>query len=81
MIHQPSGGAQGQSTDIQIQAREILDLRGRLDKILADNTGQTVEQISIDTERDNFMSADDAVKYGLIDKVLVSRAQMASEAA
>ena len=81
MIHQPSGGAQGQSTDIQIQAREILDLRGRLDKILADNTGQTVEQISIDTERDNFMSADDAVKYGLIDKVLVSRAQMASESA
>jgi ATP-dependent Clp protease protease subunit len=81
MIHQPSGGAQGQSTDIQIQAREILDLRGRLDKILSDNTGQTVEQISIDTERDNFMSADDAVKYGLIDKVLVSRAQMASESA
>ena len=80
MIHQPSGGAQGQSTDIQIQAREILDLRSRLDKILADNTGQSVARISEDTERDNFMSAADAVSYGLIDKVLVSRAESAKEA-
>ena len=80
MIHQPSGGAQGQSTDIQIQAREILDLRARLDKILAEKTGQSVERISQDTERDNFMSAEDAVSYGLIDKVLVSRAETAEQA-
>jgi ATP-dependent Clp protease protease subunit len=74
MIHQPSGGAQGQASDIQIQAREILDLRERLNQMLADNTGQSVERIGIDTERDNFMSAADAVTYGLIDKVLTSRA-------
>jgi ATP-dependent Clp protease protease subunit len=74
MIHQPSGGAQGQATDIQIQAREILDLRERLNQMLADNTGQTIERIGLDTERDNFMSALDAVSYGLIDKVLTSRA-------
>lgn len=74
MIHQPSGGAQGQATDIQIQAREILDLRERLNKILADNTGQPVERIAVDTERDNFMSAEDAVSYGLVDKMLTSRA-------
>jgi len=74
MIHQPSGGAQGQASDIQIQAREILDLRARLNNILAKNTGQPVERIEIDTERDNFMSSEDAVSYGLIDKVLVSRA-------
>lgn len=74
MIHQPSGGAQGQATDIQIQAREILDLRERLNQMLSENTGQTVERIGIDTERDNFMSATDAVTYGLIDKVLTSRA-------
>jgi ATP-dependent Clp protease protease subunit len=73
MIHQPSGGAQGQATDIQIQAREILDLRERLNRILADNTGQPVERIAIDTERDNFMSAEDAVSYGLVDKMLTSR--------
>ncbi len=74
MIHQPSGGAQGQASDIQIQAREILDLRERLNQMLAGNTGQSVERIGIDTERDNFMSAADAVTYGLIDKVLTSRA-------
>lgn len=74
MIHQPSGGAQGQASDIQIQAREILDLRARLNRMLAEHTGQTVERIEIDTERDNFMSAPDAVEYGLIDKVLTSRA-------
>jgi ATP-dependent Clp protease, protease subunit len=73
MIHQPSGGAQGQATDIEIQAREILYLRERLNGILAEKTGQSVEQIARDTERDNFMSADDAVTYGLIDKVLTSR--------
>lgn len=74
MIHQPSGGAQGQATDIEIQAREILYLRERLNAILADKTGQSVEQIARDTERDNFMSADEAATYGLIDKVLTSRA-------
>lgn len=74
MIHQPSGGAQGQASDIQIQAREILDLRERLNQMPAENTGQSVERIGIDTERDNFMSAADAVTYGLIDKVLTSRA-------
>jgi ATP-dependent Clp protease protease subunit len=74
MIHQPSGGAQGQASDIQIQAREILDLRERLNAMLAEHTGQTIERIALDTERDNFMSAPDAVSYGLIDKVLTSRA-------
>jgi len=74
MIHQPSGGAQGQASDIQIQAREILDLRERLNAMLAENTGQTIERIALDTERDNFMSAPDAVSYGLIDEVLPSRA-------
>ncbi len=74
MIHQPSGGAQGQATDIQIQAREILDLRSRLNAMLAKNTGQSIERIEVDTERDNFMSAEDAATYGLIDKVLTTRA-------
>lgn len=75
--HDPpaSGGAQGQASDIQIQAREILDLRERLNRILADNTGQTMERIGIDTERDNFMSAEDAVSYGLVDKVMTSRSE------
>lgn len=73
MIHQPSGGAQGQATDIEIQAREILYLRERLNGILAEKTGQTIEQIAKDTERDNFMSADVAAEYGLIDKVLTHR--------
>ncbi|MBA2690189.1 MAG: ATP-dependent Clp endopeptidase proteolytic subunit ClpP [Burkholderiales bacterium] len=73
MIHQPSGGAQGQATDIEIQAREILYLRERLNILLSKHTGKPVETIAKDTERDNFMSADDALKYGLIDKVLVSR--------
>lgn len=77
MIHQPSGGAQGQASDIQIQAREILSLRERLNTILAANTGQPVERIAEDTERDNFMSAEDAVSYGLVDKVLVSRSDSA----
>ncbi|HEU0230958.1 MAG TPA: ATP-dependent Clp endopeptidase proteolytic subunit ClpP [Burkholderiaceae bacterium] len=74
MIHQPSGGAQGQASDIQIQAREILSLRERLNSILAERTGQPLERIAEDTERDNYMSAADAVSYGLIDDVLVSRA-------
>jgi len=74
MIHQPSGGAQGQATDIEIQAKEILYLRGRLNGILAENTGKSIEQIGLDTERDNFMSAEAAAEYGMIDKVLVTRA-------
>ncbi|HYD97346.1 MAG TPA: ATP-dependent Clp endopeptidase proteolytic subunit ClpP [Noviherbaspirillum sp.] len=73
MIHQPLGGAQGQAADIEIQAREILYLRDRLNHILAEKTGRSVEQISKDTDRDNFMSAADAAEYGMIDKVLTSR--------
>ncbi|HZW14517.1 MAG TPA: ATP-dependent Clp endopeptidase proteolytic subunit ClpP [Noviherbaspirillum sp.] len=73
MIHQPLGGAQGQAADIEIQAREILYLRDRLNHILAEKTGRTVEQISRDTDRDNFMSAAEAAEYGMIDKVLTSR--------
>ncbi|MBC7455704.1 MAG: ATP-dependent Clp endopeptidase proteolytic subunit ClpP [Massilia sp.] len=73
MIHQPSGGSQGQASDIEIQAKEILYLRERLAKIMADNTGKTVEQIHKDTDRDRFMSGDEAADYGLIDKVLTSR--------
>lgn len=70
MIHQPWGGAQGQASDISIQAQEILRLRDRLNEILAFHCGKTVEEISRDTDRDNFMSAEDAKKYGLIDSVL-----------
>ena len=73
MIHQPLGGAQGQASDIEIQAREILYLREQLNEILAKNTKRSIEQISKDTDRDNFMSADMAVTYGLIDRVLVER--------
>jgi ATP-dependent Clp protease, protease subunit len=74
MIHQPLGGAQGQAADIEIQAREILYLRERLNQILAEKTGRSVEQISKDTDRDNFMSADQAAEYGMIDRVLTNRA-------
>ncbi len=74
MIHQPSGGSQGMASDIEIQAKEILYLRHRLNSIMADRTGQPVEQIAKDTDRDRFMSADEAQEYGLIDKVLTSRA-------
>ena len=74
MIHQPSGGSQGQASDIEIQAKEILYLRERLNHILAERTGKTMEQIHKDTDRDRFMSGDEAADYGLIDKVLTSRA-------
>ena len=74
MIHQPLGGAQGQAADIEIQAREILYLRERLNQILADKTGRSIEQIARDTDRDNFMSAEQAAEYGMIDKVLTHRA-------
>lgn len=73
MIHQPSGGTQGQASDIHIQAREILNIRERLNEIMAHHTGQTVEQIALDTERDNFMSAKRSVEYGLVDKVVSNR--------
>ncbi|MFO1195807.1 MAG: ATP-dependent Clp endopeptidase proteolytic subunit ClpP [Burkholderiaceae bacterium] len=75
MIHQPSGGTQGQASDIEIQAREILYLRERLNKVLSEKTGQPIERIARDTDRDNFMSPEDAVSYGLIDKVLSNRAE------
>jgi len=73
MIHQPSGGSQGMASDIEIQAKEILYLRERLARIMAENTGQTVEQIHKDTDRDRFMSGEEAVEYGMIDRVLSSR--------
>ena len=70
MIHQPSGGAQGQQTEIQIVADYILKMRARLNQILADNTGQTLDRIQADTERDNYMTAQEALAYGLIDSVI-----------
>jgi ATP-dependent Clp protease protease subunit len=77
MIHQPSGGFQGQASDIEIHAKEILYLRQRLNAILAHHTGQTVKTIEKDSDRDNFMSGEEAVKYGLVDKVLASRTDIA----
>jgi ATP-dependent Clp protease protease subunit len=74
MIHQPSGGSQGPAADVEIQAREVLFLRGRLNTMLAERTGKSVAQIELDTDRDNFMSAVLAREYGLIDEVLTSRA-------
>ena len=73
MIHQPSGGAQGQASDIEIQAKEILFLRERLNRMLSEHTGQTMEVIERDTERDRFMSAEQSVEYGLVDEVISSR--------
>ena len=73
MIHQPSGGAQGQATEIEITTKQILKIRERLNKILADNTGKPIDIIAKDTERDNFMSADEALDYGLVDKILYKR--------
>ena len=75
MIHQPLGGASGQASDIEIQAREILYLRERLNNILAEKAGQNMDQIGRDTDRDNFMSAEQAVEYGMIDKVLIHRSE------
>jgi ATP-dependent Clp protease protease subunit len=74
MIHQPSGGAQGQASDIHIQAQEILKIREQLNQAMARHTGQTVEKIAADTERDNFMSAEESKAYGLVDEVLDKRA-------
>ncbi len=73
MIHQPSGGAQGQATDIQIHAKNIQDTKDRLNKIMAYHTGRPVEEVAADTERDNFMDAEEALAYGLIDQVVTNR--------
>ena len=73
MIHQPLGGFQGQASDIDIHAKEIILVRERLNRIMANHTGQTMKKIQKDTDRDNFLSGSDAVKFGLIDQVLVSR--------
>jgi ATP-dependent Clp protease protease subunit len=76
MIHQPSGGARGQATEIKIVAENILKTRQKLNEMLAANTGKSIEQIAIDTERDNFMSAQEALEYGLIDSIVKNRAEM-----
>jgi ATP-dependent Clp protease protease subunit len=78
MIHQPLGGVQGQASDIEIHAKEILYLRERLNQILADNTGQTIDKIARDTDRDNFLSAQESADYGLIDKVLEKRGEISA---
>ena len=80
MIHQPLGGFQGQATDIEIHAREILTMRERLNGVLAQHSGQSIEKIAADTERDNFMAADAAVEYGLVDRVITSRDALADSA-
>ena len=79
MIHQPSGGYQGQSSDIEIHTKEIIDTRERLNKILARHTGQPIERIKTDTDRDNFMSAEQAISYGIVDQVLEKRGQLPTE--
>ncbi len=79
MIHQPSGGAKGQATEIQIVAENILKTKKKLNEILAANTGQTVETIAQDTERDNFMSAEEAKEYGLVDEIVVNRNDTSEE--
>ena len=73
MIHQPSGGAKGQATDMQIHVEWMLKTKQKLNQILAENTGKDIEQVRLDTERDNFMSAEEALEYGLIDKVISKR--------
>jgi ATP-dependent Clp protease proteolytic subunit ClpP (EC 3.4.21.92) len=75
MIHQPSGGTNGTAADIEIQAKEILELRSRLNTILSEHTGQSIEKIAVDTERDNFMSSVQAVEYGIIDGVFRKRSE------
>ena len=78
MIHQPMGGFQGQASDIEIHAKEILFLKSRLNELMAKHTGQSIQTIERDTDRDNFLSAEEAVKYGLVDAVLTSRDEVAS---
>ncbi len=80
MIHQPLGGFQGQASDFEIHAKEILSLKARLNGIMSKHTGQTLKKIQTDTDRDNFMSAEESVKYGLIDKVLENRESLFSDA-
>jgi ATP-dependent Clp protease protease subunit len=80
MVHQPSAGYQGQATDISIHAEEVLELKRRLNKIMAKHTGQSLETIEKDLERDNFMSAEAAVEYGLVDTVLAQRTQLGNKA-
>lgn len=79
LIHQPWGGVQGQATDISIQAREILRLKDRLNEILANHTGHTIDEIARDTDRDRFMSADEAKDYGLVDHVVISRKEITNQ--
>lgn len=79
MIHQPLGGFQGQASDFDIHAREILSIREKLNRILSDHTGQPIEKVRLDTDRDNFLNANDSVSYGLIDQVLSSRAIVANK--
>ncbi len=79
MIHQPSGGAKGQATEIQIVAENILKTKKKLNEILAANTGQTIEKIAQDTERDNFMSAEEAKEYGLVDEIVLNRSDTSEE--
>ncbi len=76
MIHQPLGGAQGQASDIEIQARHMAHIKEKLNKILSENTGKSIKTIEKDTDRDNYMTADEALKYGLIDKIFVTRKQV-----
>ena len=73
MIHQPSAGYQGQATDIEIHAKEVLRMKKDLNSILAENTGQSIKKVTADTERDNFLTAEEALKYGIIDNILTSR--------
>ena len=73
MIHQPLGGAQGQATDIKIHAERIIKMKDKLNRMLSENTGQPLEVIQRDTERDNFLSAEEALKYGLVDKIVTKR--------
>jgi ATP-dependent Clp protease protease subunit len=80
MVHQPSAGFSGQATDIEIHAKEVLELKRRLNEIMSKHTGQKVEKIQKDLERDNFMSSEDAVEYGLIDTVLIQRSEMRPDA-
>jgi len=80
MIHQPLGGFQGQASDIEIHAKEILYIREQLNKVMSKHTGQPMDRIELDTDRDNFMSAGDAVEYGLIDEVLTKRVKPAEDA-
>ena len=74
MIHQPSGGAKGQATEIRIVAENILKIKERLNRILSENTGKPIEQVEIDTERDNYMTAEEAKAYGIIDNIITKRA-------